>query len=188
VEADPEEALPSKSTRTHRWRLVLLIAVTGFGAAVTGILGVSRLDPLPLALFIFIAGAVLAAITYAITEEKHRILALWISTGLCASLLIGLGIYEFIGPTSAQTANMVANETVDLSAEAGVSPTKEPASDYNGEPIEFGPGDVDTATCYAIARSSIWLYFHFGSEDAGWAPFSDFHYQNGFPQQLPSRC
>ena len=184
------EEKPSLEPKSaHSWRLILTVAVAGLGASVTAVLGVSRLDLWSLALIVFVAGAVLAAVTYAITEEKHRTLALWISTGLCAALLIGVGIYYVVAPSSSQTANVVANKTVSLSAEAGVSATNEPAAlDPNGQPYIFVPGDVETATCYAMAGTSIWLYFHFGSSDAGWAPFSDFHYQSGFPKQLPSRC
>jgi len=183
----PEKTIPSESKREYSWRLILMIAAAGVGAAITGLLGVSRLYAWSLALVIFTAGAVLAAVTYAITEEKHRILALWISTGLCAALLIGIGVYEFIGPPPPRTANVVANEDVALAAEAGVSPTKEPVFDVNGDPEQIYAKVAATATCYAIVGSSVWLYFSFGN-NGGFAPFKDFHYQNGFPEQLPSRC
>jgi hypothetical protein len=188
IEGAAEETGPSESKKALPWRLILMIAVAGLGAAVTAILGVSRLYWLSLALVVFTVGAVLAAVTSAITEEKHRTLALWISTGLCAALLIAIGIYDFIGPSQARTASVVANKVVDLSKEAGVSPTKEPFLDNNGNPVQFSSGDVATATCYWMGGGSIWLYFYFGPNSAGWAPFDDFHYQNGFPEQLPSRC
>jgi hypothetical protein len=124
----------------------------------------------------------------AVTEDKHRTLALWISNGCFAALLVALVIGDLI-QTSAQTSNMVVNKAVSLSSEAGVSATKEPAAvDPDGQPYVMEPGNVETATCYATIGSSIWLYFHFGTADAGWAPFSDFHYQNGFPEHLPSHC
>jgi asparagine N-glycosylation enzyme membrane subunit Stt3 len=170
-----------------------MIAVAGLGAAATAVLGVSHLSWWSLAIVVFVAGAVLAAVTYAITEEeeeKHRILALWTSTGLCAALLIGIGIYARIGPSPARTANVVANKMVTLSAEAGVSATKEPSAidPSTGQPYVFSPGSVNTATCYTMVGRSVWLYFHFGLSNNGWAPFSDFHYQNGFSGQLPSHC
>ena len=184
-----EETPPSEPKRAHPWRLILMAAVSGAGAAITAVLGVSRLYWWSLAVVVFAVGAALAAVMYAITEEKHRTLALWISTGLCAALLIGIGIYDFIGPSPARTANVVANEVVALSSEAGVSAAKEPgAVDVDGQPDVFEPGNAETATCYTMVGSSVWLYFHFGPGDAGWAPFSDFHYQNGFPEQLPSHC
>jgi hypothetical protein len=189
IEGATEETLPSESTKAHPWRFILTVAVAGLGAAVTAILGISRLDWWSLALVVFAVGGVLAAVTYAITEERHRTLALWISNGLCAALLIGIGIYDFIGPSPAQTAYVVANEVVTLSSEAGVSAAKEPAAlDSSGQPYVFGAGSAETATCYAMVGSSVWLYFHFSAGDYGWAPFSDFHYQNGFPEQLPSHC
>lgn len=184
-----EETPPSEPESAHRWRLILMIAVAGVGAAITGLLGVSRLYWWSLALVVFAVGAVLWAVMYAITEEKHRTLALWISTGLLAALLIGIVIYDFIAPSLARTANVVANEVVTLSSEAGVSAAKEPAAlDIDGQPYVFEPGAAETATCYTMVGSSVWLYFHFGPGDAGWAPFSDFHYQNGFAEKLPSHC
>jgi len=185
TERSGEETGTPESKRTYRWRLILMVAVAGLGAAVTSILGVSRLYWWSLALIVFAVGAALAAVTYAITEEKHRPLALWISNGLLAALLLGIAIYAFIGPSPARTANMVANEVVSLSSEAGVSAAKEPVTDMDGQPYVFGRGKVETATCYAMAGSSVWLYFN---SSGGWAPFSDFHYQNGFPEQLPSPC
>jgi hypothetical protein len=183
-----EEALTPGSKRGRSWRLILMVAVAGLGGAVTAILGVSRLDSWSLALIVFAVAAALAAVTYAITEENHRTLALWISNGLLAALLLGIAIYAFIGPSPARTANVVANEVVGLSGEAGASPAKEPVTDVDGQPYVFGPGNAETATCYAMVGSSVWLYFHFSSVVAGWAPFIDFHYQNGFPEQLPSHC
>jgi len=185
---DTEETLPSEPKGAYPWKLILIVVVSGVGAAITALLGISRLDWWSLALVVFAVGAVLAAVTYAITEEKHRTLALWISTGLCAVLLIGISIYDLIGPSPARTANVVANEEVYLAGEAGASPAKEPVYDVNGLPEQFGPENVETATCYTMVGSSVWLYFHFGPGDFGWAPFSDFHYQNGFPKQLPSHC
>ena len=126
--------------------------------------------------------------TYAITEEKHRILALWISNGLFAVLLIVIVLYDFIGPSPARTANFVANKLIYLSSEAGASPANEPVYDVNGVREHFDSGNVQTATCYSMVGSSVWLYFHFGSGDPGFAPFDDFHYQRGFAEQLPSHC
>ena len=185
---DTEETLPSEPKSGHPWKLILIVVVSGVGAAITALLGISRLDWWSLALVVFVAGAVLAAVTYA-TEEKHRTLALWISTGLCGALLIGIAVYYFIGPSPAQTANVVANEIVGLSCEAGVSAAKEPcAVDTDGQPYVFDKGAAETAACYTMVGSSVWLYFHFGPGDSGWAPFSEFHYQRGFSEQLPSHC
>jgi hypothetical protein len=184
-----EETPPSESKRAHSWKLILMLAVSGVGAAITAVLGISRLPWWSLAFVVFVVGAALGAVMYAITEEKHRTLALWISTGLCAALLISIGTYELIGPSPARTASVVANEVVALSTEAGVSTAKEPgAVNVDGQAEVFEPGNAETATCYTTAGSSVWLYFNFGPEYNGWAPFSDFHYQNGFPEQLPSHC
>lgn len=185
-----EKAPASESKRPHSWRLILLIAVAGLGAAVTAILGISRLYWWSLALVMFAAGAALAAVTFAITEEeeKYRILALWISNALFAALLLTAVIYEFIGPSPARTANVVTNQRVDLSAEAGVSAAKEPVTDIDGQTEGFDTGKAVTATCYSLAGSSVWLYFVTSSGYAGFAPLSDFHYQRGFPAQLPSQC
>jgi membrane protein YqaA with SNARE-associated domain len=190
IEDTTEEALTSESKRANPWRLVLTIAVAGIGAAVTAVLGVSRLSWWSLAIVVFVAGAVLAAVTYAIAEKKHVTLALAISTGLCAALLIGIGLWVLIGPSPARTANVVANKVVTLSAEAGVSAAKEPSAidPSTGQPYVFEPGSVNTATCYDMVGRSVWLYFHFSTSQNGWAPFSDFHYQNGLPAQLPSHC
>jgi hypothetical protein len=169
-----EETPPPEPKRAHPWRLILMATISGAGAAITGV---------------FAVGAVLWAVMYAITEEKHRTLALWISTGICAALLISIGIYDLIGPSPARTASVVANEVVGLSCEAGVSAAKEPcAVNVDGQAQVFEPGSAETATCYTMVGSSVWLYFYFGSGDFGWAPLTDFHYENGFPEQLPSRC
>jgi hypothetical protein len=109
-ESTAGETLSSESKRAHPWQLILTIAVAGLGAAVTTILGVSRLSWWSLAIFVFVAGAVLAAVTYAITEKKHRTLALSVSNGLCGVLLIGIGLYHLIGPSPARTANVIANK------------------------------------------------------------------------------
>jgi hypothetical protein len=184
-----EETPPSEPKTAHQWRLILIAAVSGAGAAITAVLGVSRLYWWSLAVVVFAVGAALWAVMYAITEEKHRTLALWISTGLCAALLTGIGIYNLIGPSPMRTSNVVANDVVALSSEAGVSATKEPSAlNVDGQAEVFEPGSAETATCYAMVGSSVWLYFYFGSGDNGWAPFSDFHYENGFPDELPSRC
>jgi hypothetical protein len=188
IEGISEEPASPEPRRSQRWRLILVIAVAGVGAAITALLGVSRLDWWYLALVVFAVGAALAAVTSAITEQKHRTLALWTSNGLFASMLLGIAIYALIGPPPTRTANVVANKAVHMSGEAGVSAAKEPVIDINGQPYGFGRGDVETATCYAMAGNYIWLYFHFSEDDAGWVPFSDFHYQNGFPKQLPSHC
>ncbi len=103
------KALPSELEKAHPLRLILVATVSGVGAAITALLGISRLDWWSLALIVFAVGAVLAAATYAITEEGHRILALWNSTGHCIALLIGIGVYDFIGTSPARTANVVAN-------------------------------------------------------------------------------
>jgi hypothetical protein len=185
-----EKTPASESKKAHPRRLILLIAVAGLGAAVTTILGLSRLYWWSLALVVFAVGAALAAVTYAITEEeeKYRILALWISNGLFAVLLLTAVIYEFIGPSPARTANVVTNQRVDLSAEAGVSAAREPVTDIDGQPEGFNAGEAVTATCYSLAGGSVWLYFRTSSGNAGFAPLSDFHYQRGFTAQLPSQC
>lgn len=188
IEPTTEETLPSKPERTYPWRLILMVTIAGVGAAVTGLLGAARLDWLSLAIVVAAAGATLAAVTYAITEEKYRTWALGISTCICTALLLWIGISDLIGAPPARTANVVANEEVYESAEAGVSPTKEPVYDVNGNREHFDKGSVQTATCYSVIGSSIWLYFHFSPGDAGWAPVNEFHYQNGFAKQLPSHC
>jgi hypothetical protein len=141
-----------------------------------------------LALSFFVAGAVPFAVTYAITEEKHRILALSMSTFLCVALLLGLGIYDLIAPSPARTANLVVSEDIKLSAEAGASPAIEPLYDINGNQEGFDRGNVEIATCYSMVGASIWLYLPYPAGVGGFAPFSSFHYQKGFPAQLPSPC
>jgi hypothetical protein len=61
IEGTTEETLASESKRAHPWQLILMVAVAGLGAAVTAILGISRLYWWSLALVVFAVGAALAA-------------------------------------------------------------------------------------------------------------------------------
>jgi hypothetical protein len=157
--------------------------VSAVGTAIVTVLGVATLYRWALFPIALDLTAVVSALTYAITETKHRTFALWLSNSLLAALLAGIAIDNIIPSTQASTVDVIANQQIDLSNEAGASPSSQ---SFSG--LIFYAGDAETANCYATVGHSIWLYFYQDSGDFGWAPLTDFHYENGFSEQLPSHC
>jgi hypothetical protein len=165
-----------------RWVLVLTIAVSAVGTAIVTVLGVGSLYRWALFLIALDLAAAISAVTYALTEPKHRILALWISNCLFFALLAGIAIYSVVGVSLMPAINVIPNRDIALSAEAGVSPAREPSG------LNLYSGNGQTVDCYTTVGRTIWLYFYNDSADFGWAPLADFHYENGFSKELPSHC
>jgi hypothetical protein len=121
-------------------------------------------------------------VTSAIRDTKYRAPTLWASNCMLLLLLIGIAIYNLV-PQGSVTATVVPNSAVTLSTAAGSAPDIN-----NPDALVLPAGTDETATCYGVVSGKIWLYFYFSNEQYGWAPFTDFHYDPGLPNQLPSTC
>jgi hypothetical protein len=171
-------------TPRKRLRVPVLLAavVSATGTAAITVAGVTAMPRWALFLISFDISLVVIAITSAVTEQRHRVAALWISNGLLVALLAGITIYNLV-PVQASVINVAAKTDVTLSNLAGGPPDS-----TNPYATVLSAGVSDTATCYTIVRGRIWLYFDFSNVDYGWAPFSKFSYAPGFPHHLPPSC
>ncbi len=177
----PQQSLVARVT-SKRWLPPLLAGfVTVAGTAVITVVGITSLPRSAIFLMALDISAVVTVITSALTNAKHRTALLWVSNALLIALVAGIAIYNINSRNS--TENVVANTDVTLSSQAGQQPNP---NDPNATVFSQGVGE--TATCYTTLKGAVWLYFHFSPYDYGWAPFSQFHYEVGFPQHLPANC
>ena len=182
------EVIPASSsgdTRAEggkRWPVLAAAVVSATGAAAVTIVGLAVLPRWAIFLTALDLSAVLTLITSALTDAKYRVVSLWVSNGLLIALIAGIAIYNLV-PQYDITVNVVPNTNVTLSYQAGSVPD---VNDPNS--VVLPAGKDETATCYSAVNGKVWLYFHFSDEQAGWAPFSDFHYDPGLAHSLPSSC